>query len=320
MLAILFGLLFAGATLLNWTLIGRSRAVLSAPGKAGTSSGLMHHLALIVPDTDDSFFLGLIQGAEEAAAKTSAAVQVFRYPAGIPDEADRLFDIVMRARLDGLIMYTAKNDPVEERRGRSRMAGIVFVPVGTDVPATMGGFIGSGSLLQGFEGGRLICRQLGGAARIGIILAPGSDEDADRDPLFRGVASAIKAYPGAAIVAALKSGPGVLSGEEEAASIFRSQPGINALFCSRSRNTVGAAQVVVDLNKVGDVFIVGSDETPEIRRFIDKGVIGASIVRDSNWIGAEAVRTYDRIHSGQAFASHIEASFSILSKDGRSRP
>ena len=78
----------------------------------------------------------------------------------------------------------------------------------------------------------------------------------------------------------------------------RDHPALNAILCSSARDTVGAAQVLIDLNKVGKVIIVGADETQDIRRYIDKGVVTASIVRDSKRIGEEAVKAFSLIKSG----------------------
>jgi ribose transport system substrate-binding protein len=109
------------------------------------------------------------------------------------------------------------------------------------------------------------------------------------------LAAALKPFSGAAIVAAARSRPGLLAGSETAATMLHDHPELNALVCSSAQDTIGAAQVVVDMNLVGRIVIIGADETPEIRRYIDKGVIAASIVRDSRWIGVEAVRAFRRL-------------------------
>jgi len=321
-LAIVFGLAFLGATLLNADLIGRSRKAL-ASGVFKDQSALVarrYELVVVMPETDDSFFSGLLAGIMDRAAAADAAVQVFRYPASSADDAERYFDIALRSKADGLIMYTPRNDPVARRLEAAARAGVVMIPVGTDAPA--GGlprFIGSSSLLQGFEGGRLICGKLGSSARIGIILPASREGDPRDEPIYKGVASAIMSFPGARIAALIRGGQGLLSGEESAASILRANPGINALFCTSARDTIGAAQVVVDLNKVGKVVIVGADETPEIDRYIEKGVIQASIVRDSRRVGQEAVLAFMDLKAGRPARESIEVGFSLRSARSATR-
>ena len=321
-LAALFGLAFLGATLLNADLIAKSHRALARGvfREKPITEAARYHLVVILPDTDDSFFQGLLEGIKESASVVDSVAQVFRYPNSFPLEAERYFEIALRSKVDGLIMFTPRNDRVIDRVRKAAQNGVVFVPVGTDAPlGALSGFIGSGSLQQGFEGGKRICEELGASARIGVILPASSAGEPAKEPLYRGVASAIKSYPNAQIVAVARARPGILSGEETASAMLRDHPLVNALFCSSSRDTMGAAQVVIDLNRVGRVLIIGADETPEIRRYIDKGVIAASIVRDSRRIGQEAVLSFSRLKGNQPILASLEAGFVVITAKGVSR-
>ena len=78
-LAIVFGLAFLGATILNADLIGRSRMAL-ASGVLRDQSTLdlkRYELVVVIPETDDSFFSGLLSGIMDKAEAADAAVQVF---------------------------------------------------------------------------------------------------------------------------------------------------------------------------------------------------------------------------------------------------
>lgn len=321
-LAVLFGLAFLGATLLNADLIAKSRRALAGGAFKEQPAGqpARYHLIVILPDTDDSFFRGLLDGIQESAGVVDAVVQVFRYPSAFPLESERYFEVALRAKADGLIMFTPRNDRVTDRANKAAQSGVVFVPVGTDAPAgSPPGFIGSGSLLQGLEGGKRICAELGSSARIGVILPATGSGEATSEPIFRGVSSAIKPFDRAAIVAVDRARPGVLSGEETALGMLREHPEINALFCSSSLDTMGAAQVVIDMNKVGRVLIIGADETPEIIRYIEKGIISASIVRDSRRIGQEAALSFARYKEQRPALKPVEAGFFIRTAKGVSR-
>ncbi len=321
-LAALFGLAFLGATLMNADLIAKTRRSLATGVflEKPAAEAARYHLVVILPDTDDSFFQGILEGIQDSAPVVDAAVQVFRYPSSFPLEAERYFEIALRAKADGLIMFTPRNDRVTDRANLAAQSGVVFVPVGTDAPAgSPPGFIGSGSLLQGLEGGKRICMALGSSARIGVILPATGTGEPMEEPIFRGLASAIRPFIGARVVAVARARPGILSGEETAAAMLRSNPEVNALFCSSSRDTMGAAQVVIDMNQVGRVLLIGADETPEIRRYLDKGIIAASIVRDSRRIGQEAVLTFSRYKEHQVIAKPVEAGFQVLTAKGAGR-
>lgn len=332
MLAIAFGLAFLGATLTNAALVGRARAALAgtASGQAWTGEGrgaaggqpappagkarLRYHLVVVVPDADDSFFAGLLDGVATEAAGAGAAVQVFRYPAASPLDAERYFDIALGAKVDGLIMYAPRDYRGQDRHAEAARSGVIFIPVGTDAPpGETGLFIGSGSLLQGIEGGRLVGGSLGSAARVGMILA-GEGWSGAEDPLYSGLLSALGSYPGAKVVAVALAQPGILSGEAVAESMLRENPSINAVLCSNARDTVGAAQVLIDRSEVGRVLIIGADESPDIRRYIEKGVVAATVVRDSRRIGQEAVRAFTRLKQGARMTGRIETGFLVITR------
>ena len=321
-LAVVFGFAFLGATLMNADLISKSRKALASGAlrERLATDPARYQLVVVVPDSNDSFFQGLLEGICESAPKADAAVQVFRYPLESPAQAEQYYEIALRARVDGLIMYTPRDDRTTERAEKAVRNGVVFIPVGTDAPVgNPSSFIGTGSLRQGLEGGRRICNKLGASARVGVILPATGSGDPREDPIYRGLAAAMRVFPGATLVTAARAHPGVLSGADTAATMLRDYPAINALFCCSSEDTIGAAQVVVDLNRVGRILIIGADETPEIRRYLDKGVITASIVRDSKWIGTEAVHTFFRLKESHPGLEPREADFSISTPRGAVR-
>ncbi|MFA6365565.1 MAG: substrate-binding domain-containing protein [Candidatus Hydrogenedentales bacterium] len=313
-LAFAFGLVLLGATILNANLVSRSRTALSqGVFRADPDAyGARFHIIVAIPDTDDSYFRGLLEGIRQEVREAEAAVQVFRYAASSEQEAGRCFDLALRARVDGLIMYTSRNDPLEARAAEAQRAGVTFIPVCTDPPTASGQFfVGTDSLRHGFESASIVLGRLGSSARIGIILPSTGSENPENEPFYHGIHSATKVYPGAKIEATVRSRPGALSGEESAASMLRRPSPVNAIICSSARDTVGAAQVVIDMNKVGDVLIVGTDESPDIRRYVDNGVVTASIVRDSAAIGRAAVRAFSARRSGQKALAPLESGFTI---------
>ncbi|MBP7095283.1 MAG: substrate-binding domain-containing protein [Spirochaetia bacterium] len=315
-LSFVFAAAFLVATLVNASLVGSSRQALARAVTRGSGVGSAGRwlVVAIIPEAGDSFFEGLVAGIAQGAPEADLAVLFHRYPESEPDEALRWFETALAARVDGVIMYTAGDDPVSELARRARHEGVAYVPVGRDPPAgTVAGFIGSGSLRQGREAGRIIGEGLGSGARVGVILPTGGDGAPGNEPLHRGLREGLAPWPGAAIVATARSGAGVLAGEQAASELVRANPGINALVCGSSVDTVGAAQVVVDLALVGRVLIVGTDETAEIRRYVERGVVSASIVRDSTWIGREAVRSFAALAEGKEPGRNLEAGYYILS-------
>lgn len=318
-LSILFSVAVIGATITNAALINDSRRALSETVLRDQHLGHVYRFQIMVvlPETDDSFFQGLTEGINNQAPLVDAAIQVFRYRESGGNEVSRLFEIALKTKVDGLIMYCPVDSDPQRLAAEAKQHGVVFVPVGTDPPLRgKQGFIGSGSLLQGLRTGNLIGEKLGNAARIGMILQDPDNRLAEENALYRGVATALRSYPGARIVMAVKARHGILSGEEATTALLQHDEIINAIVCSNAQDTEGSAQVIVDLNLVGRIVIIGTDETAEIRRFIDKGVVTASVVRDSRRIGQEAIRAFALLKGGEKPRDAVEAGFLVRSAKG----
>ena len=312
-LAVLFGLAFLGSTLLHASLVLASRKALAdiVLNSSEDARGALYHVAVVLPDTEDSFFDGLAEGMIESAAAAGAALHFMRYPESDPERADRHVETAMRAGLDGLVIYASPGRdwvPLAERASRE---GLPFVPLGRDPPSGgLDGFIGASTLMLGLEAGKIIGQRLGASARVGVLLPPEGRSGYADEPLYRGVAASLSAYGSSLVVAAQRAGRGVLSGEEAASSMLRSDPSINAIVCTSSADTVGAAQAVIDMNRVGKVLIVGADETPDIARYLERGVLAASLVVDSRWMGGQAMAAFSRIRAGGRPGDAVEAGFS----------
>ncbi len=315
-LVLLFGLALAGATTMNLVLINQARKALDE-GILGTKTRELpakHHLALVIPDTTDSFFDGLIAGVRENSAASEVAIQVFRYRESAPEEAEAYFQLCLSSHVDGVVLFTGSERDQRARVAQAEAENVVFIPVGTQAPGGSGqGFIGSSSFLQGVESGTLLGRLKGQSARVGVLLTSEGDSDARSDPVFHGVSLALRPYQGAEILQVARVGPGFLSGEEAASNLLRSQPSINALVCASAPITEGAAQVVVELGRVGRVVIIGTDESVTIDRLVDKGVIAASVVRDSRKMGAVALSSFLAAREGTPFRSAVEVGFKVRS-------
>jgi ABC-type sugar transport system substrate-binding protein len=129
--------------------------------------------------------------------------------------------------------------------------------------------------------------------------------------MYRGILMTLKSFAGSSIVAVSRATPGLFSGEEAVTSLLRAEPSINILICGNAPITEGAAQVVVDQGLVGQVVVIGTDESPTINKLVDRGVIAASIVRDSRHLGDQAVKAFLRALRGGTSEPPVEVGFTV---------
>jgi len=316
---LLFGLALVGATAMNFILVNQARLALDEGilEPSAARSPAHHHLALVIPELSDSFFDGLVAGVQAAAARQDVALQTFRYRGDDPGEAEKTLQLCLTAHLDGVIFYSPDDGLARIRQLRAQAEGVILIPVGLQSPRDMGiGFIGASSLLQGVETGNQAGQRRGQAARVGLLLSPDEAVAPEDDPVYRGVLVALQSYPGSVLVKAARARQGIFSGEEAASALLKAYPAINVLICASAPITEGAAQVVVDQGRVGRVLILGTDESPTIDRLVKKGVIAASVVRDSGKMGTLAVEAFLRARAGAPFQTSVEVGFTVRQAQG----
>lgn len=314
---IIFGLIFLFVAMINVSFVSRAINSLSFDSNKNTALNNNRWLVVaIVPDGVDSFYKGLSEGILQEAPGHDASVLFLKFAQSDKEEAMRMFNTAVAARIDGIIMYSFGDVDIDLLAKEAFAEGVAFMALGRDAPPkTNNVFIGTGSKKLGLEAGRLIGNNLGNTARAGIILPTEGNHNIGDSLLFEGLKEGLMVWKGAEIVSVVRPVNNSLSGEQAASELLRDHPETNAIFCASSIDTLGAAQLIVDMNKVGKILIVGMDETENIRRYIERAVVYASIVRDSRWMGREAMRSVIDLIQNQTINVETEAGYYILKKE-----
>jgi len=186
-LIVVFALALVGALAFNLELVHRSRTALVSTVLRNPSAikTMRFHLAAIVPDTDDPFYAKLIDGLKQEADKQNAALQIFAFSPLVAGEESaafaemrRWFDIAMRSKVDGIVLFQPEGLDITDFAQEANRANIPFIPMAIDAPLHWSFASVSGdSLRQGKEAARLALGLLGTSARIGIILSSDSHKD-----------------------------------------------------------------------------------------------------------------------------------------------
>jgi len=121
----------------------------------------------------------LKEGLSEEAEEQDAALQIFYFSptggadsGGISGEVLRWFEIALRSKTDGIILFKTAGLDVERLMEAAESAQIPFVPLAMDVSQEWINIGVTGdSASQGREASALALGMLGAAARIGIILS-----------------------------------------------------------------------------------------------------------------------------------------------------
>ncbi|MDH7484010.1 MAG: sugar ABC transporter substrate-binding protein [Spirochaetales bacterium] len=322
---LVLGAALAGALLFNYRLADESRSALTAtilrnPASVKTAR---YHLAAIVPDAADPFFVSLVQGLRQEAQRRDVALQLIRYSSHgnekgeggtLSGDAERWFSIALKGRPDGMLLYVPQGIDVGKVLGDARERAVPVVLLSPDAaPQGAQRAVIGDSYNQGKDAASIVLGLLGSAARIGVMLpsSPFSAMQPYEEPFYKGILAALAAKPGAMVVAAVREEASILGGEQACASMLDSHPDINAVLCADSRGTIGASQVIVDRGQVGRIVIIGADANAEVIRLVEKGVVHATIVRDAAAMGEKAIDAILELKSGTAGPAVVKVGHNI---------
>jgi ribose transport system substrate-binding protein len=319
-LIILFGLLSLG-TFLGSFFLARRLYILS-PGEGAPS--LNYHFSLYLPDNRNSFFTGIIRGAEQAAAEVNAAVSIHSI-----DPVKNELEMAAYTGVDGVIVCPYLEDGMTRRYlnrlgARQIPAVIINHNVPNDLPWP---FIGTNNFEVGRRIGMLAEKFGGEPIRLAVVYsdkAPGIY--GERELVEMGITAALGERLAAPIMG-LRTNLNPLDAEALLYRLFRPNPAlqteipganINTIAFTDSNDTIAAAQTLIDMNMVGRVRVIGLGSGLGIEDNIRKGVISCSIVINPERIGYEAVRSLEALRRTGYTSASIDTGIDII--DGESLP
>jgi ribose transport system substrate-binding protein len=284
---------------------------LETPGD--TATPLNYHFSLYLPDTRNSFFTGIIQGAERAAGELNAAISVHSI-----DQVKNELEMASYTGVDGVIVCPYLEDSLARRqldKLADRQIPVVIINhnIPNDQPSP---FIGTNNFDVGRRIGAISLTINEGPVKLAMVYsdkAPGIY--GERELVEMGIIATLGDRLEAPIMG-LRTGLNPLDAEELLYRLFRTEPDINTIIFTDPNDTIAAAQTLIDLNLVGRVSIIGFGDDPAIQENIRKGIIACSIVMNPERIGYEAVRSLAALRLTGYTPTNIDTGIRII--DGNS--
>jgi len=138
-------------------------------------------------------------------------------------------------------------------------------------------YIGSSQYDIGYNGALLYADSIGGSGKVGIMTLPGNPMFEERQ---KGFEEAFAKYPGIEIVAYGDTKADTVTAISAAKDIINKNPDIKGFVCTDSTGAIGASTAVQEMNKLGEVDILGMDRNSDVLSMIEDGTITASIVQN----------------------------------------
>jgi len=293
------------------------RLYILAPAPATT---LVYHFSLYIPDNRNSFFEGIIQGAQQAAAELDSAISIHSI-----DPARNELEVAAYTGVDGVIISpylddTLARQQLEMLKEHQIPAVLINHNLTSEQPWP---FIG----INNFELGRrigLVLPETPEKIRIAVVYsdkAPGIYTE--RELVEMGISASLGDRLAGPIVR-YRTNLSPLDAEALLLRIFR-DPGmgsenfraqdelaINTIVFTDPDDTIAAAQTLVDMNLVGKIQIIGFGADPGVVESLRKGIISASVVINPQRIGYEAVRSLAALRTSGYTSASIDTGIETI--------
>lgn len=276
-----------------------------------------YHFYFIAQNSVDPFWKEVRQGMETAAKEHKVVVEFNAPRFNSPQEQLRFLDIAVTSNVDGIITHAYSGTGFTDLINMAVAKGIPVVTIeNDDKDSNRNSFVGTNSYQLGKAAAELMIKATGGSANIAVIVSSDPEFDSTSQNLkMNGFLSTIKDYPQMKVVRTYASKMGILSAEEITQTIIGSGENINAIFATNSVDTIGAAQLIVDRNKVGSIAVVGYGDTEDILRYISKDIIYGTVMSDPYKMGYESINAMIDIKEKNNVSTFIDTGVKVITKD-----
>ncbi len=243
---------------------------------------------------------GVLAGAEEQGVD----VNVLGETKVDVEAMVKFIDTAIASKVDGIITMALSPAALQPAIDRAVEAGIPVVLLDTDAPESLrSAYVGTSNYDAGFEAGKAMVEATGGKAEIGIIRGTlGQETDNDR---IKGFEDAIAESSDMKVVAVEACDSDMLTATQKMQDMLKAYPSMTAVFGSEGTGAVAAGKVLTEQNRVGDITVIGFDDTAECLDYIRNGVVYGTIVQKPYYMGEKCVELLVRINKGETIEEPV---------------
>lgn len=305
------GLLLTG--LLALVSFGMSAYLMSGLGKTQKhelyADQNLRHFSLYLPQTKNSYFSDILEGARRAAKENDAVLSIHSL-----DSSGISLQMAVHTGVDGIVVCPDLDDAVVlEKLIRLSERSIPVVLVNHNIPADQPWpFVGTNNFDFGKKAGSLVNRDEKDAIRLVVVYSEKSPAIfAERELVEMGIHSVLGRNLAAPIFGQ-KTDLNPRDAEKIVYSIVRDRPEINTLIFTDLNDTLAGTQALIDLNQVGRIQIVGFGNDPAIINFIQKGIITGTLVVNPYLMGSQAIQSLAELQSAGYTSTAVDIGIDVI--------
>lgn len=272
-----------------------------------------YHFFIILHNSDEPYVKDLEKGLMDTASNLNIAIET-NYSNGVDDYKDTIkyINIAIDSKVDGIITHAYNTEEFQKVIHKAQEYKIPVITLDADLSNSKGSaYVGTNGFETGSKAGQLVAQALKGKAKVAIIV---ESSEGNVNLKLDGFNNGIKSYKDIKVETVEVSDNGILGANNVTQEILNNHPEVNAIVCTSSKDAIGAAQLVVDFNRVGDITIVGYDSTPEILSYIEKGVIYGTIVPGAYKIGCDSIKTLIGLKDNGRVSAYTHTDSTVITK------
>jgi len=211
-----------------------------------------------------------------------------------PQEELRAFQKTVSENPAGILISVSRPDLFQDAINAAVASGIPVVTLDSDAPDSKRVlFVGTDNFRAGQESGRRMAEILKGKGQIVVVTIPGQ---LNLDERARGVADAVKKYPGIKIIQTMDDNGDPRVANDSISALIKAKASFDGVVCLEASGGSGVAEALHRLDMQGKIPVVAFDKDPATLDWIERGVITATITQKPYVMSYYGVKFADDLH------------------------
>ena len=266
-------------------------------------------IGLSVSTLNNPFFVTLVEGAEEAAAKHGVAISVADAGDDVTKQVSDIEDLVAKG-ISVLIVNPVDSDAVTGAVEYAMSKGVRVIAVDRAVNGvTIDCQIASDNILGAELATQYIVDTLGAGVKVAELEGvPGASAAIDRSAGFHNVADA-----SLEVVAKQTANFDRTQGMSVMENMLQAHPDIQAVFAANDEMALGAVEAIYGAGK--NILVMGFDATDDAIAAIQEGRMAGTIAQQPALIGSTAVDNAVKLIGGEGIAPAIPVEVTLITAE-----
>lgn len=277
-----------------------------------------YHIQVIHPDNDEYFWKEFKKGTINASNDLDVYIEFVNIGKKDAKLYAQAVEIGILSNVDAIALQAEDKILTTEAVKKAKEKGIPILTYENDsffIPEAVN--VGSNSYDIGYMMGKLATDVTDGQAEVSILVKNWEEniDDSYKNIKIQGVIDAISSFENMKIKDIHSLNSGKFEVDVITKSILQGDDTPKIIICTDELSTPAVAQVVVDLNMVGKVYIIGYGAMPKTIEYIERGIIVGSICPKAESIGYNTVKQlFDEI-DGKKVNDYINTDIFLIDKN-----